>query len=90
MYFVKVYVTYKESVLDPQGEAVKGAIHRLGYEEFESVRIGKYLELQIQPSSRPVEQAVEEVCDKLLANVNTESYRYEIIEVSDASGGLGQ
>ncbi len=42
MYFVKVYVTYKDSVLDPQGEAVKGAVHRLGYDEIENVRIGKY------------------------------------------------
>ena len=42
MYFVKVYVTYKESVLDPQGEAVKGAVHRLGFTEIEEIRIGKY------------------------------------------------
>lgn len=39
MYFVKVYVTYKQSVLDPQGEAVKGAVHRLGYQEIEEIRI---------------------------------------------------
>lgn len=81
MYFVKVYVTYKESVLDPQGETVKGAIHRLGYEEFDSIRIGKYMEVQVQPSTRPVQEAVEEVCDKLLANVNTETYRYEIFDL---------
>lgn len=87
MYSVKVYVTYKESVLDPQGEAVKGAVHRLGYEEFESIRIGKYMELLVAPSDRPIEQAVEEVCDKLLANVNTETYRYEITEIPDADAG---
>ena len=33
MYFVKVYVTYKESILDPKGEAVKEAVHRLGFTE---------------------------------------------------------
>ena len=33
MYFIKVYVTYKESILDPQGEAVKEAVHRLGFTE---------------------------------------------------------
>lgn len=80
MYFVKVYVMYKESVLDPQGEAVKGAVHRLGYQEIEEIRIGKYFELKIAKSERPVAEAVEEVCDKLLANVNMESYRYEIAE----------
>jgi len=80
MYFVKVYVMYKESVLDPQGEAVKGAVHRLGYQEIEEIRIGKYFEIKIAKSERPVVEAVEEVCDKLLANVNMESYRYEIAE----------
>lgn len=39
MYFVKVYVTYKDSVLDPQGEAVKKAVHRMGYETIEDIRI---------------------------------------------------
>ncbi|MDH6365201.1 phosphoribosylformylglycinamidine synthase PurS subunit [Enterococcus sp. PF1-24] len=84
MYFVKVYVTYKESVLDPQGEAVKGAVHRMGYNEFEEIRIGKYFEIKIAKSERPVETLVEEVCDKLLANVNMESYRYEITELEEA------
>ncbi|MDR1521961.1 MAG: phosphoribosylformylglycinamidine synthase subunit PurS [Streptococcaceae bacterium] len=82
MYEVKVYVTYKESVLDPQGEAVKGAIHRLGYSEIKDVRIGKYFEIQIEKSNRKVENVVEEICDKLLANVNMETYRYAIAEVS--------
>lgn len=80
MYFVKVYVTYKESVLDPQGEAVKKAVHRMGYKEIEEIRIGKYFEIRVPKSDRPVEEAIEEVCDKLLANVNMESYRYEIQE----------
>lgn len=84
MYFVKVYVTYKESVLDPQGEAVKGAVHRLGYTEVENIRIGKYFEIKIAKSDRPVEEMIEEVCDKLLANVNMETYRYEIQTLEEA------
>lgn len=78
MYFVKVYVTYKDSVLDPQGEAVKGAVHRLGYDTIEDVRIGKYFEMKVAESDRPIEEMIEEICDKLLANVNMETYRYEI------------
>ncbi|MGM0239715.1 MULTISPECIES: phosphoribosylformylglycinamidine synthase subunit PurS [Enterococcus] len=78
MYFVKVYVTYKDSVLDPQGEAVKGAVHRLGYDTIEDVRIGKYFEIKVAKSDRPIEEMIEEICDKLLANVNMETYRYEI------------
>ncbi len=83
MYFVKVYVTYKDSVLDPQGEAVKGAVHRLGYDEIEEVRIGKYFEIKVAQSDRSVEEMIEEVCDKLLANVNMETYRYEIAAVEE-------
>ncbi|KLO71804.1 phosphoribosylformylglycinamidine synthase subunit PurS [Enterococcus cecorum] len=84
MVFVKVYVTYKESVLDPQGEAVKGALHRMGYSEIEEVRIGKYFEMQVNPGTRSVEEVIEEACDKLLANVNMETYRFEIMDVEEA------
>jgi phosphoribosylformylglycinamidine synthase, purS protein len=78
MYLAKVYVTYKESVLDPQGEAVKGAVHRLGHEEISEIRIGKYFEIKVDANAQNVEQTIEEICDKLLANVNMETYRYEI------------
>jgi phosphoribosylformylglycinamidine synthase len=84
MYFVKVYVTYKDSVLDPQGEAVKGAVHRMNYTEIEEIRIGKYFEIKVAQSTRPVEEMIEEVCDKLLANVNMETYRYEIMTMEEA------
>jgi phosphoribosylformylglycinamidine synthase PurS subunit len=80
MYLVKVYVTYKDSVLDPQGEAVKGAVHRLGYAEISEIRIGKYFEIKVAKATQPIETVVEEICDKLLANVNMETYRYEIME----------
>ena len=83
MYFVKVYVTYKESVLDPQGEAVKGAVHRLGFTEIEEIRIGKYFEIKVEKSDSPIEEMIEEVCDKLLANVNMETYRYEILTTEE-------
>nr|WP_086347285.1 phosphoribosylformylglycinamidine synthase subunit PurS [Enterococcus sp. 9E7_DIV0242] len=72
--------TYKDSVLDPQGEAVKGAIHRLGFEAIEEVRIGKYFEIKVAKSDQPIEASIEKICDSLLANVNMETYRYEIME----------
>lgn len=83
MYFVKIYVTYKNSVLDPQGEAVKGAVHRLGFEEIEEIRIGKYFELNVEKRDRSIEETIEEVCDRLLANVNMETYRYEIVTAEE-------
>ena len=83
MYFVKVYVTYKESVLDPQGQAIKGAVHRMGYEEIDEIRIGKYFEIKVAKGDRPVEEMIENICDKLLANVNMETYRYEITAMEE-------
>lgn len=81
MYLVKVYVTYKESILDPKGEAVKKAVHQMGYETIDSVRIGKYFEIVVNDNdSAKVEAMIDEVSDKLLANVTMETYRYEIEE----------
>lgn len=84
MYNVKVYVTYKESILDPQGEAVRGAVHRMGFDEIDAIRIGKYFEIKVsRHDERSVEEVIETVCDKLLANVVMETYRYEIEEVKE-------
>jgi phosphoribosylformylglycinamidine synthase PurS subunit len=81
MYKVKVYVTLRESVLDPQGTAVKGALHSLSYTEVQDVRIGKFMELIIEKSERDINELVREMCEKLLANTVIEDYRYEIEEV---------
>lgn len=81
MYKVKVYVTLRESVLDPQGAAVKHSLQSLSYTEVTDVRIGKYMELIIEKSERNVDEVVMDVCDRLLANPVIEDYRYEIEEV---------
>ncbi|ANB59298.1 phosphoribosylformylglycinamidine synthase subunit PurS [Anoxybacteroides amylolyticum] len=81
MYKVKVYVTLRENVLDPQGTAVKGALHSLSYCEVQDVRIGKFMELVIEKSERDIEELVREMCEKLLANTVIEDYRYDIEEV---------
>jgi phosphoribosylformylglycinamidine synthase PurS subunit len=75
-----VYVTIKQSVLDPQGVAVQGALHSMGFGEVEKVRVGKYLELQLGTSDRvEAEQRVKAMCEKLLANTVIEDYRYELV-----------
>jgi len=81
MYLIKIYVTYKQSILDPKGEAVNDALHRLGYTNVEQVELGKYFEIKLRADDRPVETEVDEMCDQLLANVNMETYRYEITEM---------
>jgi phosphoribosylformylglycinamidine synthase PurS subunit len=80
MYKVKVFVTLRESVLDPQGTAVKSSLHSMNYKEVDDVRIGKYMELTIEKSDRDIDAIVKEMCERLLANVVIEDYRYEIEE----------
>ncbi|KKO51446.1 phosphoribosylformylglycinamidine synthase subunit PurS [Paenibacillus sp. DMB20] len=75
----KVYVTIKQSVLDPQGVAVQGALHSMGFREVESLRIGKYMEIELDTDDRQAaEQNLKTMCEKLLANTVVEDYRYEL------------
>ncbi|MBO9599640.1 MAG: phosphoribosylformylglycinamidine synthase subunit PurS [Cohnella sp.] len=75
----KVYVTIKENVLDPQGNAVQGALHTMGFGDVGKVRIGKYLEVELQGNDRAKAEAqLKEMCEKLLANTVVEDYRFEL------------
>jgi phosphoribosylformylglycinamidine synthase PurS subunit len=77
----RIYVTLKPSVLDPQGKAVRGALHALGYEEAADVRVGKLIELTLEGTDRSAaESRVREMCEKLLANTVIEDYRFEVVE----------
>jgi phosphoribosylformylglycinamidine synthase subunit PurS len=80
MYKVKVFVTLRESVLDPQGTAVKNSLQSLNYREVADVRIGKYMELSIEKSDSDINEVVNEICNNLLANPVIEDYRYEVEE----------
>ena len=77
----KVYVTLKKGVHDPQGEAVLGMLKHLGFNGVEGVRVGKYIELNLNGASKK-EAAfqVEAMCKKLLANPIIESYSFEVNE----------
>jgi phosphoribosylformylglycinamidine synthase PurS subunit len=75
----KVYVTIKQNVLDPQGNAVQGALHTLGFSEVGKVRIGKYLEVELDTNDRAQAEAnLKIMCEKLLANTVVEDYRFEL------------
>ncbi len=81
---VKVIVTLKPTLLDAQGRVVQNALHSLGYANVESVRIGKYMEMEITNSAaadgQKLDATVKEMCDKLLVNPVIENYRYEVAE----------
>ena len=76
---VKIFVSFKDGVLDPQGKAVERSLHALGYQEVRDVRMGKYFEVELEAASRQQAEArIREMCDKLLANPVIEDYRFEI------------
>ena len=76
---VKIFISLKNGVLDPQGKAIERSLHTLGYTEAQDVRMGKYLELNVEASSLAAAEArIREMCDKLLANPVIEDYRFEI------------
>tara|TARA_Y100000588_G_scaffold205090_1_gene218904 strand:+ start:1399 stop:1644 length:246 start_codon:yes stop_codon:yes gene_type:complete len=77
----KVYISYKEGILDPQGKTVGTALDSMGIDGIEDVRIGKYIELSFKNISKSeAESITDESCRKLLANPNTETFKFEIEE----------
>ncbi|MGD0589838.1 MAG: phosphoribosylformylglycinamidine synthase subunit PurS [Bacteroidota bacterium] len=77
MFHSKVFVTLKKSILDPQGKAVEQGIHSLGFDAVGDVRIGKYIEMDIDTNSHEdAEGMTKEISDKLLANLIMESYSF--------------
>lgn len=79
-----IYVTLKPSVLDPQGRAVLGGLHALGFAAAEDVRVGKFIEVGLAAglARSEAEPLVRAMCDKLLANPVIETCRFEIVEES--------
>ena len=65
---VKVLVTPKATVLDPQGAAVRDAMQHLGMPEVNSVRIGKYLEIEVDDKTPNLDSRLNDLCRDLLSN----------------------
>ena len=76
---VKVVVTLKPSLLDAQGRVVQDALHALGYESVSQVRIGKYMELEVNGDG-DLDAQVKEMCSRLLSNPVIENYTYEVVK----------
>ena len=79
VYKATITVRLKESVLDPQGSAVQGSLHSLGYEEVRQVRIGKTMEVWLETAdSQEASDRVDAMCRKLLANPVIEDYEFRL------------
>ena len=77
----KIYISYKEGILDPQGQTVSNALEAIAIKKIDAVRIGKYIEMVFNGISKDkASEITDESCRKLLANPNTETYTFEIVE----------
>lgn len=78
---VRILVSLKDSVLDPQGQTVKNALHTLGYDSIKDVRQGKVFELELEGMSQEeAERVIPEISDKVLANPIIEKFSWQILE----------
>lgn len=78
-YQAQIYVTLRPSVLDPAGVAVQSGLKHMGYDNVDSVRIGKYVELNLSADTEADAKAqLDRVCDELLANPVIENYRFDL------------
>ena len=77
----KIYINYKDGILDPEGSTVSKALQAIGIDGIENLSIGKCIELEFKNKTKAeAEDIIEQSCSKLLANPNTEVYHYKIIE----------
>ena len=72
---LRIIVTLKNGVLDPQGKAIHHALEGLGFGGVNDVRAGKLIELDVADDT--IDAALDEMCRKLLANTVIENYRIE-------------
>jgi len=77
----RVHITLKQGVLDPQGKAIANALGNLGFAGVSEVRQGKYIEIELAETDRArAREAVQAMCEKLLANAVIENYAVDVVE----------
>ena len=75
----KIYITLKKDVLDPQGSVIANSLKSLGFNGIENVRQGKYIEIKLNTKNKDTAiKQLNEMCEKLLANLVIEDYKVEI------------
>ena len=80
-YHARIYVTLRPSVLDPAGTAVQSGLAHMGYTDVTSVRIGKYIEVNLSATDEAeAHQQLDVMCDQLFANPVIENYRVELVD----------
>lgn len=83
MYKAQIIITLRPSILDVQGKAVESAVHTLGLEAVQQIRIGKSIEMTIAVSQEDeAKRITEEACKKLLVNSVMEDFSYTLKKIS--------
>jgi phosphoribosylformylglycinamidine synthase len=79
---VRVYVSLKPTVLDPQGQTIRAALAGLGHQSITNVRQGKFFEILLAPGTQraDAEREMEQIAHDVLANPVIEEYRVEFFE----------
>ena len=73
---IKIIVTLKDGVLDPQGKAIQQTLTGMGFNDVKEVRQGKYFDIETNESDETkAKKNVDEMCKKLLANLVIEDYK---------------
>lgn len=73
----RITITLKPGVLDPQGQAIHGALQALGFDGVQSVRQGKIIDIELADGA-DAEARLKTMCERLLANIVIEDYRVDI------------
>ena len=75
----KIIITPKKAVLDPQGKTVQNALAHIGYTGVSSVRMGKYIEIELTDADREkARKQIDDACHRILSNPVIEDYRFEL------------
>jgi phosphoribosylformylglycinamidine synthase len=83
---VRILVAFKDTVLDPQGQTVKNALHTMGYKAVRDVRQGKVFEVELEKvGKKEAEVLIAEIARKVLANPVIEKYSWEFVKARPGS-----
>ena len=76
---VRIHISLKNGVLDPQGKAIENSLTNLGFDKVKNVRQGKFIELDINEDDRlHARKQATDMCEKLLANTVIENYQVDL------------
>jgi len=81
----RIHITYKNGVLDPEGQTVMQSLSSLGFQGIEDVRIGKFIEIDISSvdNSKKIAEDIKKMCEELLVNLVIENYEIELDEINE-------